>query len=93
MTGPTRPEEAAFAGLLCGLAARYPDLPPVWITGNGSAEADTVTPDGAVHEPDRIGFGLVHVDYDTLTRTPKDSYHWYRGLITAHRARTEEAAR
>ncbi|MFE9428730.1 GH1 family beta-glucosidase [Kitasatospora sp. NPDC006697] len=124
---------AAFAELLCGLAARYPDLPPVWITENGSAEADTVSPDGAVHDPDRIDylaghlaavaeaiaagvdvrgyyvwslldnfewargyeqrFGLVHVDYDTLTRAPKDSYHWYRGLITAHRARTEEAAR
>ncbi|WP_433432602.1 glycoside hydrolase family 1 protein [Nonomuraea sp. CA-141351] len=26
-------------------------------------------------------FGLVHVDFDTLTRTPKDSYHWYRRLI------------
>lgn len=38
-------------------------------------------------------FGLVHVDYDSLTRTPKDSYHWYRGLITAHRARTEGPAR
>lgn len=34
--------------------------------------------------------GIVHIGYDTLTRTPKDSYHWYRGLITAHRARTEE---
>ncbi|MER6116875.1 GH1 family beta-glucosidase [Streptomyces sp. NPDC001743] len=30
-------------------------------------------------------FGLVHVDYDTLRRTPKDSYHWYRRLIAAHR--------
>ena len=26
-------------------------------------------------------FGLVHVDYDTQVRTPKDSYHWYRDLI------------
>jgi beta-glucosidase len=26
-------------------------------------------------------FGLVHVDFDTLTRTPKASYHWYRDLI------------
>ena len=26
-------------------------------------------------------FGLVHVDYETLRRTPKDSYHWYRKLI------------
>jgi beta-glucosidase len=26
-------------------------------------------------------FGIVHVDYDTLRRTPKDSAHWYRELI------------
>jgi beta-glucosidase/6-phospho-beta-glucosidase/beta-galactosidase len=38
-------------------------------------------------------FGLVHADHDTLTRTPKDSYHWYRRLITAHRAQTEESTR
>ncbi|WP_372349080.1 GH1 family beta-glucosidase [Streptomyces sp. KL116D] len=30
-------------------------------------------------------FGIVRVDYDTLRRTPKDSYHWYRKLIAAHR--------
>lgn len=30
-------------------------------------------------------FGLVHVDYDTLARTPKDSYHWYRDLIRGTR--------
>lgn len=124
---------SAFTELLCGLHVRYPQSPPIWITENGSAEADTVAPDGRIHDPDRIGclaehlaavadamaagvdvrgyyawslldnfewargydwrFGLVHVDYDTLTRTPKDSYRWYRGLITAHRARTEEPAR
>jgi beta-glucosidase len=28
-------------------------------------------------------FGLVHVDYDTLRRTPKDSAEWYRQLIAA----------
>ncbi|MFF0813971.1 GH1 family beta-glucosidase [Rhodococcus sp. NPDC003318] len=33
----------------------------------------------------RERFGLVHVDYRTLERTPKDSYHWYRDLIAAHR--------
>jgi beta-glucosidase len=33
-------------------------------------------------------FGLVHVDFDTLTRTPKDSYTWYRDRIAAHRAST-----
>lgn len=26
-------------------------------------------------------FGLVHVDYDTLQRTPKASFSWYRDLI------------
>ncbi|MFE1438881.1 GH1 family beta-glucosidase [Streptomyces sp. NPDC058739] len=26
-------------------------------------------------------FGLVHVDYDTGTRTPKASYAWYRSLL------------
>ena len=32
-------------------------------------------------------FGLVHVDYATQVRTPKDSYHWYRDLIAHTRAR------
>ncbi|AJE82414.1 Beta-glucosidase [Streptomyces albus] len=26
-------------------------------------------------------FGLVHVDYESLARTPKDSYYWYRRLV------------
>ncbi|WP_105619471.1 GH1 family beta-glucosidase [Vallitalea okinawensis] len=26
-------------------------------------------------------FGLVHVDFETGTRTPKESYYWYRDLI------------
>ncbi|MFI9100482.1 GH1 family beta-glucosidase [Streptomyces fildesensis] len=30
-------------------------------------------------------FGLVHVDFETQVRTPKDSYAWYRDLIAAHR--------
>ncbi|MFE0458825.1 hypothetical protein ACFW1A_06135 [Kitasatospora sp. NPDC058965] len=38
-------------------------------------------------------FGPAPVDHDTPTRTPEDSSGWYRGLITAHRARTEEPAR
>ncbi|WP_129309261.1 GH1 family beta-glucosidase [Streptomyces sp. L2] len=30
-------------------------------------------------------FGLVHVDYETLTRTPKASYHWFRDVLRAAR--------
>lgn len=31
-------------------------------------------------------FGLVRVDFDTLKRTPKASYDWYRGVIAANGA-------
>ncbi|MDI9916478.1 GH1 family beta-glucosidase [Rhodococcus sp. IEGM 1379] len=31
-------------------------------------------------------FGLVHVDFATQKRTPKDSFEWYRELISAHKA-------
>ncbi|MFS8100369.1 beta-glucosidase [Lentzea alba] len=27
-------------------------------------------------------FGLVHVDYETQARTPRDSFHWYRKVIS-----------
>ncbi|MEU6505089.1 GH1 family beta-glucosidase [Streptomyces sp. NPDC046942] len=30
-------------------------------------------------------FGLVHVDYSTLERTPKASYHWFRDMLRAQR--------
>ncbi|HET6651843.1 MAG TPA: GH1 family beta-glucosidase [Nocardioides sp.] len=32
-------------------------------------------------------FGLVHVDYATQRRTPKDSYPWYARVIADHRSR------
>ncbi|MEU9778400.1 GH1 family beta-glucosidase [Streptomyces sp. NPDC047968] len=32
-------------------------------------------------------FGLVHVDYATLERTPKASYRWYREVIAAQKGR------
>ncbi|QMU72089.1 beta-glucosidase [Streptacidiphilus sp. P02-A3a] len=32
-------------------------------------------------------FGLVHVDFDTLARTPRASYDWYRNRIARHRGR------
>jgi beta-glucosidase len=28
-------------------------------------------------------FGLVHVDFTTLARTPRASFHWYRDVIRA----------
>ncbi|MEV6950992.1 GH1 family beta-glucosidase [Streptomyces sp. NPDC051183] len=33
----------------------------------------------------RQRFGLVHVDYETLARTPKESFAWYRDLIKSSR--------
>ena len=30
-------------------------------------------------------FGMVHVDYETQKRTPKDSARWYRGVIAANK--------
>ncbi|MBC7631133.1 GH1 family beta-glucosidase [Aeromicrobium sp.] len=33
-------------------------------------------------------FGIVHVDYDTQVRTPKDSARWYASVIRAHRDAT-----
>jgi beta-glucosidase len=36
-------------------------------------------------------FGIVHVDYATLQRTPKDSYLWYREFLRLqHAQRTVE---
>jgi beta-glucosidase len=32
-------------------------------------------------------FGLIHVDFETLKRTPKASYAWYKALIAATRAK------
>jgi beta-glucosidase len=32
-------------------------------------------------------FGLVHVDYATQARTPKDSYRWYQQLLAARHGR------
>ncbi len=33
----------------------------------------------------RQRFGLVHVDYETLERTPKESFAWYRDLVKGGR--------
>ncbi|PTT69876.1 family 1 glycosylhydrolase, partial [Arthrobacter sp. HMWF013] len=36
-------------------------LPPLYITENGAAYEDTVSPDGAVHDGERTGFILDHI--------------------------------
>ena len=33
-------------------------------------------------------FGLVHVDYETQRRTPKDSANWYRDFVAANGSET-----
>jgi beta-glucosidase len=38
-------------------------------------------------------FGLVHVDYDTLVRTPKKSFDWYADVIAAQPTVDPEASR
>ncbi|GAB4195828.1 MAG: GH1 family beta-glucosidase [Roseiflexaceae bacterium] len=38
------------------------------------------------HEGYRQRFGLIHVDYATQRRTPKDSAYWYRDLIRSNGA-------
>jgi beta-glucosidase len=37
-------------------------------------------------------FGIVYVDYPTLERVPKDSFHWYREVIETNRQRAGAAA-
>jgi beta-glucosidase len=110
--------------LLVRLRDEWPAVPLV-ITENGSAWEDVVSPDGAVHDPDRVDylhrhldaaaaaigdgvdlrgyfawslldnfewsfgyarrFGIVHVDYDTQVRTPKDSARAYAEVLRRHR--------
>jgi beta-glucosidase len=35
-------------------------------------------------------FGIVHVDYETLARTPKDSALWYRDFVRRQKARSRQ---
>jgi beta-glucosidase len=39
----------------------------------------------------RQRFGLVHVDYASQRRTPKDSFHWYAAVIRQQRGRLSPA--
>ncbi len=47
--------------LLVRLGQEYPSLPPLYITENGAAYEDTVSPDGAVHDEERTRFILDHI--------------------------------
>jgi beta-glucosidase len=31
-----------------------------------------------------LRFGLVYLDYETLERIPKDSYHWFKGIVESN---------
>jgi beta-glucosidase len=41
----------------------------------------------------RPRFSLVHVDYETQRRTPKESFHWYRHLIAAQAGAAKRGVR
>ncbi len=48
--------------LLSRLGREYPPLPPLYVTENGSAYDDVVTPDGAVHDTERVAYLEAHLD-------------------------------
>ncbi|MDT0317470.1 GH1 family beta-glucosidase [Streptomyces millisiae] len=59
MGWPVVPE--TFTRLLTELTERYPTVPPLVITENGSAEADEVAADGQVHDADRVDYLRDHL--------------------------------
>jgi beta-glucosidase len=121
MDWPVTPD--GLTEILVRLRDEYPDLPPIYITGNGCAYDDPVR-NGRCVDTRRIDylkhhlraladaidegvdvrgyfqrslmdgfewangfekrFGLVHVDYPTLARTPRDSAFWFREVIKAN---------
>lgn len=54
-------EPGALTELLVGTAKTYPGL-PLLVTENGAAFADEVSPDGAVHDPERVSYLARHID-------------------------------
>ncbi|MFR9721856.1 GH1 family beta-glucosidase [Streptomyces sp. MS19] len=61
---------STFTDLLTDLTRRYPAMPPLVITENGSAEDDTVAADGQVHDTDRVAYlhGHLHALADALAQ-------------------------
>lgn len=54
-------DPSGMTELLLRIAREYPDQ-PMMITENGAAFADTVSPDGAVHDPLRIDYIARHLE-------------------------------
>lgn len=51
----------AFTGLLLSLSKRFPDL-PLYITENGAAFEDEVTPGGRIHDVQRVDYLRTHFE-------------------------------
>lgn len=123
MAWPVQPD--GLYDLLADIRDNYGNL-PVYIAENGCAYDDVVSPDGSVHDAERVAFfrdhvaavaraaadgcavkgylcwslldnfewayglakrfGVVRVDYDTLKRTPKDSYRYLASCAAANKA-------
>ncbi|UFS59260.1 glycoside hydrolase family 1 protein [Subtercola endophyticus] len=49
-------------GLLVRLGREYPSLPPLYVTENGAAYDDIVSPDGCIHDAERTAYIESHVD-------------------------------
>ena len=122
MAWPVQPE--GLYDLLTEFRTDYGN-PAVFIAENGCAYDDVVTPDGQIHDAERVlyyrehlesvakaladgcnvkgylcwslldnfewafglskRFGIVRVDYDTLERTPKDSYRFLAEVVRTGR--------
>ncbi|GMA32893.1 GH1 family beta-glucosidase [Litorihabitans aurantiacus] len=54
-------EPEGLVELLTDVSRRFPDL-PLYVTENGAAFEDVVSPDGAVHDPQRLAYVRDHVD-------------------------------
>ncbi|HEY6749309.1 MAG TPA: family 1 glycosylhydrolase [Mycobacteriales bacterium] len=52
---------AGLAGVLTRVATEY-DPPPLYVTENGAAFADVVTPDGRVHDRERTAYLAAHLE-------------------------------
>ncbi|MCU1479655.1 MAG: beta-glucosidase [Subtercola sp.] len=48
--------------LLVRLGREYPSLPPLYVTENGAAYDDVVSPDGCIHDAERTAYVESHVD-------------------------------